>query len=311
MKWIEAKVEFDGPDITAIERGADVIAGVFYDLGVKGVVIDDPGLAPVADGWGDAPVERPQHPAVTAFLPAGAEGMARCERLQEQLKAAGDRHRLVTRLRLREIDEEDWAESWKKFFKPVRVGADLIVKPSWEPVATGPDTIVIDIDPGMAFGTGGHATTLLSLRLIRAYLEKEDAFLDVGTGSGILAIGAAKLGAGSVWAVDIDETAVEVAAENFKRNGLSEACCRVWRGDLASAVRVPFDLVAANILTDTVLELIEGLHRLLRPGGVFICSGIVSGHKDRVVSALERHGFVILAVDTLEDWIGIAARRRV
>ncbi|MFZ0610712.1 MAG: 50S ribosomal protein L11 methyltransferase [Desulfobacterales bacterium] len=307
MKWIEAKVEFDGTDI---DRDTDVIAGVFYDLGLKGVVIDDPGLEPVGDGWGDAPVERPQHPAVTAFLPAGADGMARCERLQVQLKAAGERNRLVTRLRLREIDDEDWAESWKKFFKPVWISADMIVKPSWEPVATSADTIVIDIDPGMAFGTGGHATTLLSLRLIRAHLKKEDAFLDVGTGSGILAIGAAKLGAGSVCAVDIDDTAVKVAADNFKRNGLPEACCRVWRGHLGTAVRAPFDLVAANILTDTVLELLEGLHHLLRPGGVFICSGIVSGHKDRVISALERHGFVILAVDTLENWIGIAARRR-
>ncbi|MGB8426573.1 MAG: 50S ribosomal protein L11 methyltransferase [Desulfobacterales bacterium] len=307
MKWIEAKVEFDSADI---DCGTEVIAGVFYDLGVKGVVIDDPGLEPVEDGWGDAPVERPQHPAVTAFWPAGAEGMARCELLQGQLTAVGDRHRLVTCLRFREIDDEDWAESWKKFFKPVWISADMVVKPSWEAVATGPDTIVIDIDPGMAFGTGGHATTLLSLRLIREHLKIGDSFLDVGTGSGILAIGSAKLGAGSIWAVDIDDTAVKVAADNFKRNGLSEACCRVWRGDLGTAVRVPFDLVAANILTDTVIELLGGLHHVLRPGGVFICSGIVSGHKDRVVTALERHGFLILALDTLENWIGIAARRR-
>lgn len=307
MKWIEAKVEFDCGDI---DFGADVIAGVFYDLGLKGVVIDDPVLEPADDDWGEAPAERPQQPAVTAFLPAGAEALARCEHLRGQLEAECDRRELATRLRLREIDDEDWAESWKKFFKPVWISSDMIVKPSWESVAAGADTIVIDIDPGMAFGTGGHATTLLSLRLIRAHLNKGDAFLDVGTGSGILAIGAAKLGAGSVCAIDIDETAVRVATSNFKRNGLPGAFCRVVRGNLGTAVRGPFDIVAANILTATVLELLEDLHHLLRPGGVFICSGIVSGHKYRVISALERSRFDILGVDTLETWIGIAAKRR-
>jgi ribosomal protein L11 methyltransferase len=307
MKWIEAKVKFDCTDA---EKAVDVIAGVFFDLGLGGVVIDDPGLQPDED-WGEAPIEPPEHPAVTGFLPVSPEGLERFKSLQVQLKRAGDRNNIVTCLQLREIDDQDWAESWKKFFKPVWIDREMVIRPSWETVAADSDTIVIDIDPGMAFGTGGHPTTILSLRLMRVYLKKGAAFLDVGTGSGILAIGAAKLGAGSICAVDVDATAVTVAADNFMRNALTRDRCRVVRGHLATAIRGQFDLVAANILTDVILEFLDDLQRVSRREGVIICSGIIPQHKERVVAALENHRFSILAIDTLEGWIGIAARRRV
>ncbi|MGW8187190.1 MAG: 50S ribosomal protein L11 methyltransferase, partial [Desulfobacterales bacterium] len=278
MKWIEAKVEFDCAET---ETAVDAIAGAFYDLGLKGVVIDDPGLVPAED-WGEPPVERPEYPAVTGFLPVSPESLTRCKNLQLQLKNVGERHGIVTRLRLREIDDEDWAESWKAFFKPVWIGDNMVIKPSWETVSAKPDTIVIDIDPGMAFGTGGHPTTILSLRLIREHLKKGDAFLDVGTGSGILAIGAAKLGAGSICAIDVDETAVTVAADNFLRNAITRGRCSLIRGHLGAAVKGPFDLVAANILTDVILELLDDLQRVSRPEGIFISSGIIPQHKKRV-----------------------------
>lgn len=308
MKWIEAKVGFDCTD-TDTETAVDVIAGVFYDLGFKGVVIDDPDLVPAA-GWGEEPVERPEYPAVTGFLPGSSESHARCNNLQLQLKNVCERHRIVTRLRLREIDDEDWAESWKAFFKPVWVSDDMVIKPTWETVSAKPETIVIDIDPGMAFGTGGHPTTILSLRLIREHLKKGDAFLDVGTGSGILAIGAAKLGAGSISAIDVDETAVTVAADNFLRNGIARDRCRLIRGHLGAAIKGQFDLVAANILTDVILDLLGDLQRVSKPEAIFVSSGIIPQHKERVLTALKRHQFDILAIDTLDNWVGIAARRR-
>jgi ribosomal protein L11 methyltransferase len=306
MKWIEAKVEFDCTDT---ETAVDVIAGVFYDLGIKGVVIDDPGLVPVED-WGEAPVELPEYPAVTGFLPVGSESLAHCNSLQLQLKNVGERHGVVMRLRLREIDDEDWAESWKAFFKPVWISGDMVIKPSWETVSVKPDTIVIDIDPGMAFGTGGHPTTILSLRLIREHLKKGAAFLDVGTGSGILAIGAAKLGAGSICAIDVDETAVRVAADNFRRNAITRDRCSLIRGYLGAAIKEQFDLVAANILTDVILELLDDLQRVSKPEGILVSSGIIPQHKERVLAALQDRHFDILAVDMLENWVGIAARRR-
>jgi len=306
MKWIEAKVEFD---FTETEMAVDVIAGIFYDLGLKGVVIDDPGLVPVED-WGEEPVELPEYPAVTGFLPVGSESRARCNYLQLQLEKVSERHSIVTRLGLREIDDEDWAESWKAFFKPVWISGDMVIKPSWETVSAKPDTVVIDIDPGMAFGTGGHPTTILCLRLIREHLKRGDAFLDVGTGSGILAIGAAKLGAGSICAIDVDETAVTVAADNFLRNAITRDRCSLIRGHLGAAIRGQFDLVAANILTDVILELLDDLQRVSKPAGIFISSGIIPQHKEQVLAALQDHQFDILSLDTLENWVGIAARRR-
>jgi len=308
MKWIEAKVEFACAD-TDTETAADVIAGVFFDLGLKGVVIDDPSLV-TAEDWGEAPVELPEYPAVTGFLPVGSESRARCNYLQLQLKKVSERHNIATHLRLREIDDEDWAESWKAFFQPVWVSADMVIKPSWETVSAKPDVIVIDIDPGMAFGTGGHPTTILSLRLIREHLKKGDAFLDVGTGSGILAIGAGKLGAGSICAIDVDETAVTVAADNFLRNAIARDRCSLIRGNLGAAIKGQFDLVAANILTDVILELLDDLQRVSKPESIFISSGITPLHKERVLAALKDHQFDILALDTLENWVGIAARRR-
>jgi len=306
MKWIEAKVEFD---FTETEMAVDVIAGIFYDLGLKGVVIDDPGLVPVED-WGEEPVELPEYPAVTGFLPVGSESRARCNYLQLQLEKVSERHSIVTRLGLREIDDEDWAESWKAFFKPVWISGDMVIKPSWETVSAKPDTVVIDIDPGMAFGTGGHPTTILCLRLIREHLKRGDAFLDVGTGSGILAIGAAKLGAGSICAIDVDETAVTIAADNFLRNAITRDRCSLIRGHLGAAIRGQFDLVAANILTDVILELLDELQRVSKPAGIFISSGIIPQHKEQVLAALQDHQFDILSLDTLENWVGIAARRR-
>jgi ribosomal protein L11 methyltransferase len=306
MKWIEAKVEFD---FTETEMAVDVIAGIFYDLGLKGVVIDDPGLVPVED-WGEEPVALPEYPAVTGFLPVGSESRARCNYLQLQLEKVSERHSIVTRLGLREIDDEDWAESWKAFFKPVWISGDMVIKPSWETVSAKPDTVVIDIDPGMAFGTGGHPTTILCLRLIREHLKRGDAFLDVGTGSGILAIGAAKLGAGSICAIDVDETAVTIAADNFLRNAITRDRCSLIRGHLGAAIRGQFDLVAANILTDVILELLDDLQRVSKPAGIFISSGIIPQHKEQVLAALQDHQFDILSLDTLENWVGIAARRR-
>ena len=217
-------------------------------------------------------------------------------------------HGLDIRLKYREIDEEDWAESWKVFFKPFQVSRDLIIKPSWESVSTEPGTMVIDIDPGMAFGTGTHPTTVLCLRLIRRFMIEGGALLDVGTGSGILAIAAAKYGAGSIVAVDTDAAALEIAAENLVRNGIEPECCRTVLSHLVDGVTGCFDIVVANILTDVILELLVDLHRVLEPGGIFICSGIIARHRERVIQAMLKRHHVILAVEERDGWVGFATK---
>lgn len=304
MKWIEAKIEIHG---SHEDQVTDLIAGVFYDLGLTGVVIEDPELTP-AEGWAKDAIGRPECPAVTGYLPLSNSGHERLARLYEQQKRLSGDHGFDIQLIYREIDEEDWAESWKAFFKPLKVNRDLVIKPSWESVVTDPGTMVIDIDPGMAFGTGTHPTTILCLRLIRAFMGKSSTFLDVGTGSGILSIAAAKYGAGSIVAVDTDEVALSITAENLARNGVEPERCLTILGHLLNGVTGRFDLVVANILTNVIIELLDDLHRVIEPGGIFICSGIILQHRERVALAMVNRKFDILAVETLDGWVGFAGK---
>ncbi len=305
MKWIEVRIEIHG---SHGDQVTDLIASVFYDLGSTGVVIEDPELTPF-EGWAENAVERPDRPAVTGYLPVSKSGHERLARLYQQQKHLSEDNDFDIKLKYREIDEEDWAESWKEFFRPVKVSRDLIIKPSWESVIADPGTMVIDIDPGMAFGTGTHPTTILCLRLIQAFMVKGSTFLDVGTGSGILSIAAAKYGAGSIVAVDTDEAALSIAAENLVRNGVQPERCLTILSHLLNAVSRRFDIVVANILTNVIIELIDDLHRVMEQGGIFICSGIIPQHRERVVLAMRKRQFDILAIETLDGWVGFAAKQ--
>jgi ribosomal protein L11 methyltransferase len=219
------------------------------------------------------------------------------------------------------IDEEDWAESWKQYFKPLRVSERLTIRPTWEPYEPGPGEIVIDLDPGMAFGTGTHATTALCLRALDRAIRGGEDVIDVGTGSGILAIGAVKLGARRVLALDLDPVAVASAKANAELNGLADRI-DVRESDLlgvlkesgASAgtpfnVAPPVDLVVANILAEIILLFIGDVYAALKPGGLYIASGIYVNKEDAVKQGLEAAGFEITRRDEQEDWIAFTARK--
>ena len=205
------------------------------------------------------------------------------------------------------IREEDWANNWKQYFKPFRVGKRLVVKPTWEHWDAQPDDLIIEIDPGMAFGTGTHETTALCIELIERYYAG-GRLMDIGTGSGILAIAAALLGAKDVYAIDIDEDAVRVARENVKQNGL-EAAVRVEKGDLLKGVRDTYDFAVANILAPVICMLAGPLLRYLTPGGLFVCSGIIREKRDDVYAALTAAGYEILDERARGDWCAFAARK--
>ena len=204
------------------------------------------------------------------------------------------------------IREEDWANEWKRYFKPFRVGRHLVVKPTWERWDAAPDDLIIEIDPGMAFGTGTHETTALCIELIEAYYQ-QGRLLDIGTGSGILAIAAALLGAKDVYAIDIDEDAVRVARENVEKNGFSKAIT-VEKGDLLKGVRGTYDFAVANILAPVICMLAAPLRKYLTPNGVFVCSGIIREKRDDVFAALTEAGYEILDERSRGDWCAFAAR---
>jgi len=304
MKWIEAKIVFDHTDI---DLAADLISNVFYDLGLQGVVVDDPDIEPEED-WAEDAIGRPAQHGVTGYIHKDSQAESRCKILQQRLLQLKDQLSIVYRISYRELDEQDWAHAWKTYFWPQKVGCRMVVKPTWRNYQAAADDIVIELDPGMAFGTGTHPTTALCINMIEKYLGKGDSFLDVGTGSGILMIAAAKLGAGRLCGVDKDEVAIGIAAENLKLNRVSPQIFHLTTGNLGAQINASYNFIVANIYSHVILELLDDIPRLLTAGGIFVCSGIIRENKNTVLAAMEDLKFEVLETAAKEDWIAIAGR---
>ncbi|MDD4238191.1 MAG: 50S ribosomal protein L11 methyltransferase [Desulfotomaculaceae bacterium] len=300
MNWLEVAVQVP-------PEGVELVADIFQDIGTGGVVIEDPAVilryaaATDPDEWGvEAPPPGERRPVIKGYLAADA-GLAR--RL-EQLKAALNNLELspVPELSTCKVAEEDWANCWKSYYKPIRVGKHLVVKPSWEdyPVAAG--DLVIEMDPGMAFGCGTHATTALCLKLLEKYVSGGETVYDIGTGTGILTIASALLGAGRVVAVDHDPVACRTAMSNVKRNGVAGRV-QVMQGDLLSSIDDKADLIVANIIASVITHLAVDVSKTLSPCGRFIASGIISERGPEVIAALESAGLSVM--EQLEDggWV--------
>lgn len=206
------------------------------------------------------------------------------------------------------VDEEDWAEYWKKEYVPIRLGKHMLIRPSWMEAEVLPGDKVIQIDPGMAFGTGTHETTGLCTCLVEEYVSPGDKVIDIGTGTGILAIAAAHCGAQDVLAVDIDPVAVRVAAQNVRDNGFT-GTIRVLAGDLFQAVDEVADVVIMNIIADVIIPVVGQVRNHIRQGGAFIASGIARERVGEVVKALTDADYQSLDVRELGEWAAIACRR--
>ena len=208
------------------------------------------------------------------------------------------------------VNEEDWANSWKAYYKPIKIGERLVIVPAWEKYTPAEGELIVRMDPGMAFGTGTHETTRLVIKLLETYTKEGCRMLDVGTGSGILAICASKLGAGECRAYDIDPMAVRVANENIKDSGLTNITCEV--SDLLRQVDKsrPYDLICANIVADIIIRMTPDVGELMHKDTVLLASGIILERSDDVVECFEKHGFRI--VERLEEngWCGLAVMKK-
>jgi len=298
--WLELSV-------VAEPEAADAVAEVFGRWG-RGVAIDQPvRQAPDGDGgW----VDPTRNVVVKTYLPLDEDTEERRQLLEQAAWHLG-RLRHVEPLQTRVLAEEDWAHAWKKFFHPHRVGQRLVIVPSWRRRARRPDDVVIRLDPGMAFGTGLHPTTRMCLALLEEHVRPDDRLLDFGCGSAILAIAAAKLGAGRVQAIDVDAVAVRVAEENVRRNKVLRKV-RVRRGTVepdAPVEGAPFDLIAANISAFILKNARDGLRAALKPAGVAILSGVLATAADDVRAAFEAGGWVHVETRQEQDWVAIVARR--
>jgi len=210
-----------------------------------------------------------------------------------------------------DVDEADWENEWKAYFKPARISDYFVIKPTWEEYEAAEDEIVIEIDPGMAFGTGTHESTRMCVKLLEEYVEEGSTVLDVGCGSGILGIAALKLGAGRVYAMDFDSVAVKVAKSNLELNGVEDRA-EVFGSDLLDALgrSVKADVVVANIIADVVIRLAPSVPEHIKSSGMFICSGIIDSRIEDVERELEECGFRIIKVLEEGEWRAIACKYR-
>ncbi len=225
--------------------------------------------------------------------------------LAERYRAAGIAHAISTA----QIREEDWANEWKQYFKPMEIGSRLAICPTWETYGNPTGRSVLRIDPGMAFGTGGHATTRLCLETLEKYITPDTDLLDLGCGSGILSIAGLLLGARSATGVDIDALAVKTAVENGRVNGMEPPRYRILPGNLADQVEGTFQVVAANIVADVILHFCPQVGRYLAPGGVFIASGIIDTRENEVLASLEENGLEVTERREDSGWICLACKQ--
>ncbi len=303
MHWLEIS-------LTVGAEAAEAVSEVLARFAPDGVALEATRFEVTADDHG-VPVG---DVVVRAYLPVDAGLEATRARLEESLWHLGQILPLPAPA-YRPIAETDWSESWKANFHPIRIGRRLLIVPAWLAATTPVDAergeIAILMDPGMAFGTGTHPTTQLCLAAVERHLRPGQKVIDLGTGSGILAIAAAKLGAGPVVGCDIDPEAVRVACENAAANGVA-AQLRLEAGSLAELLaageRAPF--VLANILVRVIVDLLDkGLADLVEPGGLLVLSGILEGQAYEVRAALQRHGLTLAAQEHIEDWVALIARK--
>ena len=224
--------------------------------------------------------------------------------LRERYTAEGIDHEVLTG----EVSEDDWANNWKKYFKPLPVGERLMICPTWEAAPEAGGRALLHIDPGMAFGTGGHDTTRLVLETLEKHVHGGERFLDVGCGSGILSIAALLLGAESAVGVDIDALAVKTAAENGELNGFAPPRFTVRQGNLVDAVDGQYDVIAANIVADAIIALSADIRPFLKPDGVYVMSGIIDTREQDVLAALRDGGFTLTERIERGGWLCLVAR---
>lgn len=208
---------------------------------------------------------------------------------------------------LSQVDEEDWANEWKNYYKPAKIGEKIVVKPTWEDYESKDTDLIIELDPGMAFGTGTHETTSMCIRELEKYVKPESKVFDIGCGSGILAIAAAKLGAKDVLAVDLDEVAVKVSKENIELNKV-EGSVNALHGNLMEVVKDKADIVVANIIADIIKILAKDIKQFMKDDAVFISSGIIHAKVDEVKEALTQNGLEIVHVESLGEWNAIVSK---
>ena len=312
LKWSEISIH-------TTNEAVEPISNILHEAGASGVVIEDP-LELVKereDQFGEIyqlnPQDYPEEGVIVkAYLPVNSFLGETVDEIKEAV------NNLIlfnidigkNSVSVSEVNEEEWATAWKKYYHPVKISERFTVVPTWEeytPVSS--DELIIELDPGMAFGTGTHPTTVMSIQGLERFVKKDDVVIDVGTGSGVLSIAAAMLGAKKVTALDLDEVAVQSAKMNIKLNKVHPVV-DVFQNNLLEGIQEKADVIVANILAEVIVRFTDAAAQCLKPGGYFITAGIIQQKKDEVKESIESAGFQIEETVQMEDWVSFIAKRK-
>ncbi|MBM7649986.1 ribosomal protein L11 methyltransferase [Bacillus ectoiniformans] len=312
MKWSEISIQ-------TTNEAVEPISNILHEAGASGVVIEDPLELEKEreDQFGEIyqldPLDYPDEGVIVkAYLPVNSFVAETTDGIIQSIKNLESYHIDIGKnvVKITEVQEEDWATAWKQYYNSVKISEKFTIVPSWEDYErVNTDELIIELDPGMAFGTGTHPTTVMCLQSLERYVKEGDHVVDVGTGSGVLSIGAALLGAKKVTALDLDEVAVKAAQENIELNQVQDIVS-VSKNNLLDGIHEQVDVVVANILAEVILSFTDEVAQVVKPGGYFISSGIIGQKKDLVKSAVAGAGFEIEETLLMEDWVAIIGKKK-
>lgn len=301
MKFKKVIASFETDNILLAE---ELICDIFFSFNLKGVICDIPIEEP-DEGFGTNTIPLPDENAIIGFLPDTDTADIIISKIQEKLTGLAPLN-IEIRVTIETVDEKDWAEAWKAYFNVTRITDRIVIKPEWKDHTPLPGDIVIHLDPGMAFGTGTHPTTAMCLRLIENFMNPGASFLDVGCGSGILMIAAAKLGAKSITGLDTDSIATGISRENLEINQVEPNGYTLYTAPLDQTPNVPYDMVAANIIAQVIVDIAGEIKQRLARDGTAVLSGIIKERKPNVLCALAANNLKVVREVTEEEWVALA-----
>lgn len=311
MNYIQVKIETKTEAVEAISY-------LLMEQGVAGVEIEDPkdilNSPKSPTSWDyleeDLLTRDPEIVMIKAYFPEHVNYTEKIADLQIRINEMRSYLEIGTgNISTTHMEEKEWANEWKKYYKLTPIGKNIMIKPTWQSYTKkNEDEVVIELDPGMAFGTGTHETTFMCMELLERYIRPGDIVLDIGTGSGILGIAAAKLGAGKVIGGDLDQTAVKVAKENVTQNNVA-SIMEVRHGDLLEILQEKGNIIVANIIADVIIPLSKTVASVMLEDALFISSGIIEDRLEDVIQAIEEH-FEIIEVQRKGEWAAIVAKKK-
>ncbi len=311
MKWFEIKIKTTTDSV-------EEIADILYEVGITGVIIEDPKDINFYvtqesdwDYYDEEILEFDYEGAIVkGYLPESENLLEKIEIIKQNVNLTGkvdNKNSEVGEVIISEVYEEDWANSWKKYYKPTKISENIVVKPTWEEYSQGENEKIIELDPGMAFGTGTHETTIMCVQLLEKYVKENSVVFDIGCGSGILSIAAAKLGAAKVIGIDLDEVAFKVSKSNIEINSV-ENTVTIKHGNLMELIDEKADVIVANIIADIIIILAKDIVKFMKIDSKFISSGIILNKIDDVTKALEKNGLKVMEIHRQGEWAAIVSQ---